>query len=97
MRIVVLLAALAVLVALPVRAQTPATAPAVQVVETRPRLLLTRDDLPRLRVRCGVSGLRVHPLVTSGEVRFGSHQADFERLRRFADASLGQDPLPGSL
>ncbi len=77
------------------QATTPASA--VTVRESRPRLLIGPEDIPRLRIRCGIPSERRHPLAVSGEISLGSHADDFERLRRFTDASLAHDPLPGTL
>lgn len=67
------------------------------VVESRPRLLLRSDDLPQLRIRCGIDGYRNPERAAEGAATFASHRIEFLRLRRFVDESLGHDALPGTL
>jgi hypothetical protein len=59
-----------------------------------PKLLLTGDDMPRLRHVCGVSAGGAD----SGELgRAGAHAPEFQALRSHFGKRLGDDLLPGEV
>ena len=59
-----------------------------------PRLLMTPDDLPRLRHVCGVG----EPMAPSaGLSPFGCHRSDFQAVRAWIDHRVAGEALPGEL
>jgi len=59
-----------------------------------PRLLVSADDISRLRHACGVGAA---PADARGLGRFGEHAADFNALRSYFSQRLGNVVLPGEL
>jgi hypothetical protein len=58
----------------------------------RPRLLISPEDVERLRVRCGVDGYDSHPSVIEGLEIYGSRQQLYERMKLAVDAALAHPP-----
>lgn len=55
-----------------------------QIPAEHPRLFVHRDQLPRLRVLCGVEGYRSDPVASEPGVSFGSHGTILARLKTAA-------------
>lgn len=73
----------------------PATAAAQErawrLDPVHPRLLITRDDLPDLRVRCGIEDYRDDPVAHRRGVVFGAQREVLERLRDVGDRIITRD------
>ncbi|UCD30549.1 MAG: heparinase II/III family protein [Planctomycetota bacterium] len=67
-----------------------ADAPGWTVPQSHPRLLINREGVAELRVRCGIEGYNNDPAAKIRKVRFGSHRRELARLKQAAEEIMRQ-------
>ena len=67
------------------------------VPESHPRLLINRDDVAGLRVKCGIDRYADHPVARARGIRFGSQRESLTRLKTIARRLMATRAGPDDL